>query len=667
MRRSPFCRICALVAVILSPLLTGCATTRTVTIRTTPPDAIIRIDGVERSRGQIREKFVFERAGQTHRVVATRKGYYDESKIITRDSVETDLLLELRPETWRISIIPNVAARISINGKPVSPDLLSSYSTELVMGFDERDVPVSYTISAERENYEPVTRTVTRNDPEWAYGAFHLKLPFLKKRLAIRSDPPGAEIFVDQRRLGTTPIVDVPVEFPVDANDQFIPLKLRAEKAGYEPGEIEIAWDSGKTEYQVNPKIFEKEVSFITTPPGATVTMDGKELPRDENGMSRTTLRFPPINERGDLPTYAARITLTAEDSEWNPASVQIAYDNGRRRYEVQLKEILTRQVQMLTPLMRRIDGMWEMAPEWEPTLAMKNTDEGPTRKTPQSVVQLAKGAQLGSLAVSPDGARVLYSLLWVNDQNQFRSRLVQISSDGKSGSTDLSDGTSLDLMPCYTPSGERIGFSSNRHGRRMNIYSMSTFGIPGIREETRGDMNELWPSFDSDAQQRLFYQAMIDTRPDARLYMMEIGTVTRTELNQNISGMQPRVSPRNNSIVFSVHNPGNDNRRDVYKMTDRGESPENLTNSPDADEFDPSWSRDGSRIVFASNKGSDDAVGQNYDIWMMDLSKPNEPPVQITVNGSHDDSPMFDPSGTAVYFRSNRGGAWGIWKMPLK
>ena len=45
------------------------------------------------------------------------------------------------------------------------------------------------------------------------------------------------------------------------------------------------------------------------------------------------------------------------------------------------------------------------------------------------------------------------------------------------------------------------------------------------------------------------------------------------------------------------------------------------------------------------------------------DLSKP-ERPIQITTNGSFDDHPSWDPTGNAIYFRSNRGGEWAIWKI---
>ena len=130
------------------------------------------------------------------------------------------------------------------------------------------------------------------------------------------------------------------------------------------------------------------------------------------------------------------------------------------------------------------------------------------------------------------------------------------------------------------------------------------------------------------------------------------------------MSGLQPRVSPKNDAVLFAA--PGDNGKRDIYRMSDQGGAPENLTNTPDADEFDASWSRDGSRIVFTSDRGTDPNGRHNYDIWMINANKPGEP-IQLTTNGSQDDCPVFDVSGTTVFFRSNRGGSWQIWKMQIK
>jgi TolB protein len=100
--------------------------------------------------------------------------------------------------------------------------------------------------------------------------------------------------------------------------------------------------------------------------------------------------------------------------------------------------------------------------------------------------------------------------------------------------------------------------------------------------------------------------------------------------------------------------------------MSDKGGPAEVLTDTPDADSYDPVWSKDGGKLAFTSDRGVDEDRRHNPDIWLIDLAHPDQPQ-QVTTNGSVDDCPAWDPSGDALYFRSNRGGDWGIWRVAVK
>jgi Tol biopolymer transport system component len=192
----------------------------------------------------------------------------------------------------------------------------------------------------------------------------------------------------------------------------------------------------------------------------------------------------------------------------------------------------------------------------------------------------------------------------------------------------------------------------------------MSAMGAPGITQLTSGETNDLWPTIDSEPRPRLFYQAFVDTRPDPRLFMTHIGTTLLTDLTLH-SGAQPRINPKGDSILFTAVNERT-GKRDIMRLSDKGGVPENLTNTLDIDEFDPVWNADGSKIAYVSDRSMNDKGQRNYDIWLLDLKNPNEP-YQVTTNGSWDDRPVFDPSENHIYFRSNRGGQWAIWRIPLR
>jgi TolB protein len=132
---------------------------------------------------------------------------------------------------------------------------------------------------------------------------------------------------------------------------------------------------------------------------------------------------------------------------------------------------------------------------------------------------------------------------------------------------------------------------------------------------------------------------------------------------------LQPRVSPEArpdaNTLLFTNVNEKS-GKRDIFRLKTDGGLPENLTNTPDVDDFDPAWNQEGSKVAYVSDSGVDEEGRHNFDIWILDLAKPAQP-VQLTTNGSWDDRPVWDPSGNYIYFRSNRGGEWAIWRIGVK
>ena len=75
-----------------------------------------------------------------------------------------------------------------------------------------------------------------------------------------------------------------------------------------------------------------------------------------------------------------------------------------------------------------------------------------------------------------------------------------------------------------------------------------------------------------------------------------------------------------------------------------------------------PSWSADSKSIVFTSMQGNDPTGRPNEDIWLLDLGA--HITQQLTTNGSADRFPEMSPDGRWIYFMSNRGGQWAIWRI---
>lgn len=655
-----------LLLVLSLGLVTGCSTTREITFSAIPSDAELRVDNATIGRGPVVREVTFANAEDVHTFTASRKGFKDQTIELRRDEEKTAYTIALRPQTKKLvfAVMPVPGVLKVVNGQTLAKgDLTRQATAELEFTVDAKDNWTTQRIRAERPNFAPAEIVVNYLDTKSTYV---LELQPLKKEVRVTSNPPGADITLDGDLLGKAPVTELSRSFPFDVEaGAFTPRTIRASKPGYDPVEKTISWDDGKTEYTIDLLAKNKTVRIVTEPANAVVEIDGTKYPVDDSGVATAKLDFPPINEQGELKTYNVVVSKKTADSEWYPANFKIAWDNGKSDYSAVLKEILTRPVPMLFTNPQRNDDGWQFLPGTVSTIGYKDTTEGNKRSSPSQLTRLPKGTMIDTLTVSPDGASVLFTILIAGgDKGDFRSQMMLIKTDGSGGPTYFSDGKSLDLTPSFTADGSQIVFSSNRAGRRLSLWQMSAVGAPGMTQLTTGDTNDLWPTIDSDPRPRLYYQSLVDTRPDPRLNMTQLGTVLRTDLT-TAGGRQPRVSPKADSVVFTQYNERT-GKRDLFVMNDKGGQAQNLTNTPDVDEFDPAWNRDGSQIAYASDRGLDDEKRRNFDIWSMDINNP-QAPVQITTNGSWDDNPQWDNTGNNIFFRSNRGGDWNVWKIAVK
>jgi hypothetical protein len=646
-----------LVLLILSLLVTGCSTTRDITFTAVPADADLTIDGVRVGKGPVTQEITFKGAEDEHTFAASRKGFQDATVKVLRDHEQSAYQINLKPQTRKITVgIRPVPAIIKVDGKPISNQFEPRLDHDLEFRVDANDKWIPLTIRAERQNFTPAEVKVNFEDPRTTYM---ITMGPMTKDITIDSTPAGADIWLDGEPLGKAPATAKAQQFPFDITTGLFPARtIKAQKPGYDAVEKTISWDDDKREYVIDLLAKSKTIRLITEPANCIVELDGTtKLPVDSNGVSTAKLDFPPINDQGDLKTYKITVSKKTTDSEWYPQTITIAWDNAKQDYSVVLKEVLSKPITLTTWDPTRTDDGWVVMPKTMQYVGFKDITEGKGRPSPQQLTK-SKGRQIDTIAISPDGVQLVYAVLIPGEKNEFRSQLEMIRTDGTGGTTYATEGKSLDLTPAFTPDGQSIVFSSNRATKRLSVWQTSAVGASGKTQLTTGDNNDLWPNIDADPKPRLFYQSLIGT--EARLFKCPVGTTLRTDM---IEGTQPRVSPRADAIAFSVVNQRT-GKRDIYIMSDSGDKVQNLTNSPDIDECSPSWNKDGSLLAYAADRNTDSEGNRNYDIWVQDLK--NEAPTQLTSNGSHDDNPVWDNANN-IYFRSNRGFDWNVWKIPAK
>jgi len=162
-------------------------------------------------------------------------------------------------------------------------------------------------------------------------------------------------------------------------------------------------------------------------------------------------------------------------------------------------------------------------------------------------------------------------------------------------------------------------------------------------------------------------YIDMTDVRASVRslgVIWVAIFTVATASIGLVTAPSAAAETPTNGQLAVSVGRL--DSGEDIWTMAPDGSSAENLTGfsrqangDPSLDRF-PSWSPDGSKIVFASNRGTN----QGYRIWVMDADGSDAYRV-TSAGGTHWESyPSWSPDGQWIIF--TRSGGFGSQEPSL-
>ena len=159
------------------------------------------------------------------------------------------------------------------------------------------------------------------------------------------------------------------------------------------------------------------------------------------------------------------------------------------------------------------------------------------------------------------------------------------------------------------------------------------------------------------DAQAQIAFVSKRDG--NAEIYVMDAdGDNQRRLTNNRGDEWSPSWSPDGRRILFSSdrdgHVIGGRPTYEIYVMNADGSNPQNLTNNPFDDRY-PSWSPDGERIAFARWDGTIKNLTINFEIYVMDVDGGN--PQNLTNNLFDDRYPSWFPDGERIVFVSKRDG----------
>jgi Tol biopolymer transport system component len=286
-----------------------------------------------------------------------------------------------------------------------------------------------------------------------------------------------------------------------------------------------------------------------------------------------------------------------------------------------------------------------------------EDIENSPNVKLCSKVTSFVGKREPGYFTVSPDGALLVYQALEIQ-KNVPMSNLWRISTKGTGGTTRLTNGNYFDTDPSFSMTGADVYFASNRSSRSSKIYRVQTGGAGGIALLTQGNAVDRWPA-PASGDKEVYFTSRPASASDNQIWRIGTTGSLPTQLKE---GWQPKVSPDGTKVLYSMAD-AETKKTKIWVMNTDGTNPTQLSSDPDIDERDPSWSPDGSQIVYSSDAGIDSNGKQNFDIWLMDTNGTQRK--QLTTNGSTDLTPAFSADGY-IYFLSNRAFNWEIWRFQV-
>lgn len=344
---------------------------------------------------------------------------------------------------------------------------------------------------------------------------------------------------------------------------------------------------------------------------------------------------------------------------EYEPRNVVVAYDPPEQTdYYMELPEVTELELELVDYQIERGKNGVRLQAKPRKTLSLKEVIERSPNVASVGPVTNYEDPTLsvGGPVLSPDGKQLVYSVTVREEGDRYYSNIWR-QSIGSNTRTKVTSGRYGDIDPVFDPEGNYIFFSSNRNTDRTSLWRIASSGAGGITKITGAASEDYQPTAGRDL---VVFTSNVRGAEWPQIWTARKDGSLMTQLRE---GHSPHLSPDGSTILF-VREDSHTSKEQIWTMTVGGSDETLLSPSSDVREFDARWAPDGKGILFTSDEGKDSRGKRNFDIWLMRADGSER--TQLTTNGSQDDKPCFDPAGEYIYFRSNRGFKWNLWRFKL-
>ena len=266
-----------------------------------------------------------------------------------------------------------------------------------------------------------------------------------------------------------------------------------------------------------------------------------------------------------------------------------------------------------------------------------------------RSALTHVRGTLSSEPSWSPDATRIAFVRTRapaLEGRTEAPSEVYVMNADG-SDQRPLTSGSDGVASPRWSPDGTRIVYARRVHGNqlpRAEIWVMNADGS-NPHQLTSGSFDD-GPSWSPDGSRIAFSRAGLYALP--AIYTVPAGGGQPTKLIDN--GYEAVWSPDGSRIAFvSVRDRNGETcyeecspNGEVYLSNADGSNQRRLTYDPAQDD-EPSWSPDGSRIAFVSDRS--DVELKDFEIYSM--SSAGGCPTRLTNSSVDNRSPAWEPRGS--------------------
>jgi TolB protein len=261
---------------------------------------------------------------------------------------------------------------------------------------------------------------------------------------------------------------------------------------------------------------------------------------------------------------------------------------------------------------------------------------------------------------IDPQGKWVVFA----STQHRHTSDIYLKAVDGNT-LTQLTNDPADDVMPEFSPDGQRVAFASDRSGN-WDIFVMPVGGGQAVQVTFDPD-HELHPSWAPDGKTLVYCKFGAQSQ---RWEMWVVDSSNPSVRHFIDYGLFPQWNPdpAKNKILFQRSRQRGSRYHSVWTIDyvdGQGKSPTEIISAANAATINPAWAPDGEYIVFVTvyepDAGRTDRPRQS-DLWIVRLDGTGR------TNLTQGDFANFQPTWGAdgnIYFVSDRGGIDNLWSSP--